>query len=60
MDIMACPKCKGDIGISRMFLTCRKCGLAYPILEGVPDMLIEEAWPLGKARKAGFRHPLRL
>ena len=60
LEIMACPKCKGGIQASRMFLTCKRCGLAYPILEDVPNMLIEEAWPIGKARKASFRHSLRL
>ncbi len=55
--VLACPKCKGKITEEKMFLTCTKCRLAYPILDGkVPDMLIEDAWALDKARKAGFRH----
>ncbi len=44
----------------RMFILCRKCKLAYPVLEDVPDMLIKDAWPLEKAGKQGFRHELRL
>lgn len=61
LEIMACPKCKGDIRKEIMFLTCKKCRLAYPILnDSVPDMMIEDAWKLDRARKAKFRHKLKL
>ncbi len=60
LDIMACPKCKGDIKEQSMFLTCSACRLAYPVLEDVPDMLIEDAWSIEKAKSAGFRHSLKL
>ena len=61
MEILACPKCKGDIKEKGMFILCNKCKLAYPVLNGdVPDMLIEDAWKLKKAEKAKFRHKLKL
>jgi uncharacterized protein YbaR (Trm112 family) len=61
IKILACPKCKGTVKEEKMFLVCKKCRLAYPILDGnVPNMLIEEAWPLGKAEKKGFKHDLKL
>jgi len=60
LKIMACSKCKGAIGMEGMFIICRKCKLAYPVLEDVPDMLIKDAWPLEKAGKQGFRHRLKL
>ena len=61
LEIMACPKCKGDIKEDGLFLTCSACKLAYPVLDGdVPDMLIEDAWPLEKAKKDGFKHDLKL
>ncbi|MBI4176542.1 MAG: Trm112 family protein [Candidatus Aenigmarchaeota archaeon] len=60
MSILACPKCKGDVKEKGMFLMCSKCRLAYPCLGGVPDMLIEDAWPVEKAEKAGFRHNIKL
>lgn len=61
MEILACPKCKGDIKEQGLFVTCEKCKLAYPVLDNaVPDMLIEDAWPLEKAKKAGFKHKLKL
>lgn len=60
MEVLACPKCKGDVELKGGFIVCRKCGLAFPVLDDVPDMLIEDAWPLEKAEKAGFRHSLKL
>ena len=61
LRIMACPKCRGSLKHERSFLVCGECGLAFPILEGrIPDMLIEDAWLLEKARKAGFGHGMRL
>lgn len=60
LDILACPKCKGDITQKNMFLLCKSCKLAYPVIEGVPDMLIEEAWDMEKAKKAVFKHDLKL
>jgi len=61
MDILACPKCKGDVQEKGMFILCKKCKLAYPVLDGdVPDMLIEDAWKIEKAEKNKFKHKLKL
>lgn len=61
LEIMACPKCKGDIKEKGMFILCKKCDLAYPVLDGdVPDMLIEDAWKIEKAEKSDFKHKLKL
>jgi len=60
LDILACPKCKGDVQSKGKFLVCRKCKLAFPVLEEVPDMLVEDAWPLEKAEKAKFKHTQKL
>ena len=56
LEILACPKCKGNIEKKEMFIICKKCKLAFPILDDVPDMLIDDAWKLEKAEKAGFKH----
>ncbi len=61
LEMMACPKCRGDVKEKGMFLLCRKCDLAFPVLEdSVPNMIIEEAWPLKKAEKSEFKHGLKL
>lgn len=48
LEILACPKCKGNIYLSDDgdWLTCKKCGLKYEIRDDIPVMLIEEAKPL--------------
>ena len=51
---------QGDVKEKKMFLVCNKCKLAYPILDDVPDMLIEDAWQLKKAKANKFKHKLTL
>jgi len=48
LDILACPKCKGDIHLTDNGdgLVCTACRLVYPIKDDIPVMLIEEASPL--------------
>ena len=61
LEVLACPKCKGDVNEKGMFILCHKCSLAYPVLDKtVPNMLIEDAWPVGKAKKSNFKHGLKL
>lgn len=45
LDILACPKCKGDIKLTEKGdgLICGKCKLIYPIKDDIPVMLIDEA-----------------
>ncbi len=45
LDVLACPKCKGDLRYekARSRLACNKCRLAYRIEDGIPIMLVEEA-----------------
>ena len=45
LEILACPKCKGDIALTPGGdgLACQPCCLVYPIREDIPIMLIEEA-----------------
>lgn len=48
LDILACPKCKGDIHLNQSNdgLVCEACRLCYPIKDDIPVMLIDEATPL--------------
>ena len=45
LEILACPKCKAPVRLENDKLICTKpdCGLRYPIRDGIPFMLIEEA-----------------
>jgi uncharacterized protein len=49
LDILACPKCKGDLEYTADQLICHACRLAYPIRDEIPIMLVEEAAPLDAA-----------
>lgn len=47
LKILACPKCKGDIVLTKKGdgLVCKACQLIYPIKDDIPVMLIDEALP---------------
>ncbi|GAB4488972.1 MAG: hypothetical protein OHK006_20100 [Thermodesulfovibrionales bacterium] len=49
LAILACPKCKGDIAWreKEQLIVCARCGLGYPVRDGIPVMLIDEALELG-------------
>jgi hypothetical protein len=43
LDILACPACKGDVKLQDNKIVCKVCGKKYPIRDGIPVMLIDEA-----------------
>ncbi len=45
LEILACPKCKQPVREEGNQLICTnpQCGLRYPIRDGIPVMLIDEA-----------------
>jgi uncharacterized protein len=45
LKILACPKCKTPVVQEGDTIRCtnRNCGLIYPVRDGIPVMLIEEA-----------------
>lgn len=45
LEILACPDCKGDVEYreSESVIVCLACGLRYPVRDGIPVMLVEEA-----------------
>lgn len=49
LDILACPKCKGDIRLTEEedALVCDACKLKYPVKDDIPIMLIDEAEKIG-------------
>ncbi len=48
LDILACPKCKGDLTLTPEGdgLICAACKLKYLIKDDIPIMLIDEAEPI--------------
>lgn len=47
MKIIACPVCKGDIVVDEdnSSLNCDACRLKFPVKDGIPVMLENEAVP---------------
>jgi uncharacterized protein len=47
-DVLACPKCKGDLEFreEEQKIVCHTCKLVYRIEDGIPVMLIDEATQL--------------
>jgi len=43
LEILACPACKTEVRLEQERLVCVTCGRRYPIRDGIPVMLIEEA-----------------
>ena len=45
LEILACPACKASVTLEGERIVCTNpaCGLRYPIRDGIPVMLIDEA-----------------
>ena len=43
LQILACPLCKADVKLEGDRIVCVECGRRYPIKDGIPVMLVEEA-----------------
>lgn len=45
LELLVCPRCKGklDYQEAQAELRCDACRLAYPVRDGIPIMLADEA-----------------
>jgi len=47
LAIIVCPDCHGELAVTpagdAVELVCRGCGLAYPVRDGIPVLLVDEA-----------------
>lgn len=47
LAIIVCPACKGELTLTSNAgadeLVCGGCGLAYPVRDGIPVLLVDEA-----------------
>jgi hypothetical protein len=43
LSILACPFCKGDVFLDQSKIVCKACRRRYPIVDGIPVMLVDEA-----------------
>ncbi len=51
LSILVCPADKKKVDLQGNYLVCQECGRRYPIVDGIPIMLIEEG-DKGKADAA--------
>jgi uncharacterized protein YbaR (Trm112 family) len=40
---LVCPACHGDLRLGNSRLICSVCGRAYPIIDGIPALIIARA-----------------
>ncbi len=47
LEMLACPACRGQIKLleQEKGLECSRCGRVYPVRDGIPIMLVDEAAP---------------
>ncbi|MGA8847416.1 MAG: Trm112 family protein [Nocardioides sp.] len=43
LEIIVCPDCHGTLALTGAELVCQTCGLAYPIKDQIPVLLVDEA-----------------
>jgi len=51
IEILACPKCKGPLGLrpDESAFECASCKLVYLVVDDIPNFIVEEAQPLKSA-----------
>lgn len=47
MAMVRCPRCRGILHPAASALRCDACRLAFGVVDGVPNFLLEDARPLG-------------
>lgn len=47
VELIRCPKCRGELALKSdgNGLECEECRVVYPIVDDIPQLLIEEARP---------------
>ncbi len=40
-DVLVCPRDRADLREEGQALVCTRCGRAYPVEQGIPNMLVE-------------------
>jgi uncharacterized protein YbaR (Trm112 family) len=51
LEILVCPACRENVELKGEFIVCTSCGRRYPIRDGIPIMLINEALPPEESSK---------
>ena len=62
VNIIVCPRCKGDVTVADggNALHCKACQLRYPVRDGIPVMLVEEAFDMKRGGNSSAGPSVRL
>jgi uncharacterized protein YbaR (Trm112 family) len=47
LALLACPRCGGPLAEAGESLCCADCRLSYPVRDGIPVLLIDQAHAVG-------------
>jgi hypothetical protein len=45
LELLACPACRAEVREEDGRIVCTACGLRYPVRDGIPILLVDEADP---------------
>jgi uncharacterized protein YbaR (Trm112 family) len=53
LELLRCPRCKGELTheTEPEALVCPACAVRYPVRDGIPVLLLDEAQPLDPAAR---------
>jgi uncharacterized protein YbaR (Trm112 family) len=43
LELIVCPACQGKLALEGDTVSCGACGRRYPVVDGIPVLLIERA-----------------
>jgi len=43
LALLACPACQGDVVLKDNKIVCTRCHRSYPIIDGIPVLLVDQA-----------------
>ena len=54
LELLRCPRCKGELRheTEPEALVCPACAVRYPVRDGIPVLLLDEAEPLDPAARS--------
>ena len=43
LELIVCPACQGRLTLAERTVNCEACGRRYPVVDGIPILLVERA-----------------
>ena len=64
LELIVCPACQGQLTLAESTVNCEVCGRRYPVVDGIPILLVERADTratrtlMGMQVEEGIDHPI--